>query len=218
MQQRNQACVKCDIFFGLLHVKCTNLTKCEYESLKSNDFKDVYFCQSCYPEIFPYHNALSVDFIPPPNKRKLANDTDHDSCDSPPTTSSQTAGADSLSDTNVNNSDVSPYHDVNSLKNLVINKSVREISIIHFNAISLEKNIDSIQNLLLKLSALPDIICISETKLQDDKINNQINFVQLPNYNFEFNNSKTKAGGTAMYIHESLDYKIRNDFVIKTYY
>ena len=45
-----------------------------------------------------------------------------------------------------------------------------------------------------------DIICISETRLKDHKIN----YVQLPGYAFFFHNSDKVAGGAAIHVNKSL--------------
>ena len=41
----------------------------------------------------------------------------------------------------------------------------------------------------------PDIICVSETKLKDGKINWQKNLVQIENYDLKYDNSPNDAGG-----------------------
>ena len=87
--------------------------------------------------------------------------------------------------------------------------------IIHINARSLTKNIEKIREILETLDKLPDIICISETKLKDDsckKINDKISMedIQLEDYNFS-HNSKTYFGGTGIYILKKYFYTDRND-------
>ena len=51
---------------------------------------------------------------------------------------------------------------------------------------------------------MPDFICISETRLKDKKIKWQSKLVNLPDYKLHYNNSKTNAGGVAIYVHENI--------------
>ena len=50
----------------------------------------------------------------------------------------------------------------------------------------------------------PDIICVSETKLKDGKINWQKNLVQIENYDLKYDNSPSDAGGVAVYIKKEI--------------
>ena len=90
-----------------------------------------------------------------------------------------------------------------------------DLFIIHLNAVSLTAHFDNIANFLENIN-FPDIICVSETRLKKDKIDWQLKLVGLPNYNIHFDNSNTNAGGVAIYIKESLQYKIRTDFRLAT--
>ena len=58
---------------------------------------------------------------------------------------------------------------------------------------------------------MPHFICISETRLKDKKIDWQSAIVNLPNYELSYDNSKSSAGGVAIYVHESI-----NNFEIKS--
>ena len=68
--------------------------------------------------------------------------------------------------------------------------------ILHANICSLHKNFDILIDFCESLSAKPDIICLTETKLND--ISNAI--INIPNHNFYHSASPTNAGGIAMYI------------------
>ena len=73
---------------------------------------------------------------------------------------------------------------------------------LHVNIRSLNKNFKKLEDLLTQISKLPDIIAISETKL-----NNKLSF-NLQGYNFIQNNSKTKGGGAGMFIKENISYNL----------
>ena len=81
----------------------------------------------------------------------------------------------------------------------------------HLNARSLSKNIEEIQSLITIIKDSPDIICISETKLHDDKIDCQSNLVKLPGYALVYNNSTTQAGGVGIYISEKLKFCVKHE-------
>ena len=63
----------------------------------------------------------------------------------------------------------------------------------HFNIRSLPKNLTSLNDFILTAKETPEIIAISETKLQDENIN-------IPGYVFLNANSPTRAGGVGLYI------------------
>ena len=69
---------------------------------------------------------------------------------------------------------------------------------------SLHKNFDLLYEFIQSLQFIPQIICITETRIKDQP---QIN-VSIPNYGFAHVNSKSNAGGVAMYIHKNINYQI----------
>ena len=101
------------------------------------------------------------------------------------------------------------YHSIESM-NKIQNRNAGDISIVHVNARSLVLNFDSIVSFLEKVN-LPEIICVSETRLKDNKINWQSKLVTIPNYDLIYDNSPTNAGGVAIYVKN----KIFSKFEIK---
>ena len=90
------------------------------------------------------------------------------------------------------------YHNIESV-NKIQNKNLGDISIVHINSRSLVLNFDSIISFLEKVK-FPEIICVSETRLKNKKMNWQSKLVNIPNYELIFDNSPTNAGGVAIYI------------------
>ena len=86
-------------------------------------------------------------------------------------------------------------------------KSTRNYLILHMNVRSLKKNINKIDELLGLISCSPEIMVISETKIT--KRNN--NFVHIENYHFHSFDSSTNSGGIGIYLHTTLNYKLRPD-------
>ena len=68
--------------------------------------------------------------------------------------------------------------------------------IVHIRIVSLQKNIDNLNTFLTKFAKPVDIICLSETRLNDHKLS----YCKLSGYSVFYCNSKTKAGETAIFV------------------
>lgn len=89
-----------------------------------------------------------------------------------------------------------------------VEKSEPKFSILHINSRSLLANIDKLKSMLACLQALPTVIAVTETWL-NDLTSDQVN---IPGYNFHSNHRTDKSGGgTGLYLLSSLEYKIRFD-------
>ena len=83
-------------------------------------------------------------------------------------------------------------------------------SIFHCNIRSLEKNKALLHDILSTVKSVPDIIAISETKINENTSAN----LNIPGYAFVNVNSKTRAGGVGMYVSNELEFSRRNDLDI----
>ena len=83
-------------------------------------------------------------------------------------------------------------------------------SMMHFNIRSLPKNLTSLNDFILTVKETPEIIAISETKLQDENIYN----ISIPGYVFLNTNSPTRARGVGLYISKELTFIRRRDLEI----
>ena len=92
-----------------------------------------------------------------------------------------------------------------------IKKMPDNIRLIHINAVSLCKHVNSIKDMISGLEKLPSIIFISETRVQDDNEDFQKEKVQIEGYQLVLDNSSTKAGGTAIYSSNDLVCNERSD-------
>ena len=81
--------------------------------------------------------------------------------------------------------------------------------IVHVNIVSLQKNFDSLITFLKQFVKPVDVICISETRLNDHNLGN----CNLPGYKLFHCNSKTKAGGAAIFVADRLN--CQQNFEIK---
>ena len=91
--------------------------------------------------------------------------------------------------------------------NDISNRTKPRISLVHFNLRSLSKNLDQLNEFLSVLDTTPDIIAISETKLNNNTVSN----IEIPLYEFIQDNSITNAGGTAVYFSKGLNALHRPD-------
>ena len=80
----------------------------------------------------------------------------------------------------------------------------------HFNVRSLPKNKEKIEEFFDDMTRLPDVIAISETKLNSNSVSN----LNLPNYTFLRKDSPTCAGGVGFYIKGNMQYRLRNDLTL----
>ena len=82
---------------------------------------------------------------------------------------------------------------------------------IHFNTRSLPKNLHKIEELLNRLKFKPGILAISESKLN----NNNLNQALLNNYhNMLCTNSLSSSGGVAIFIADNLKFNKLDEFSI----
>ena len=90
-------------------------------------------------------------------------------------------------------------------RNLFDKKNHDDLFIIHFNVRSIQKNIDSLNNLLSSFKNQPDIVAISKTKLKKEKINRNFN---LDGYTFIHSDSTTNAGSVGLYIKNKIKFEL----------
>ena len=92
------------------------------------------------------------------------------------------------------------YLDLEDVDCMLRNKNDTDIYVIHFNAVSWVHNFDHFKALIDKMKCKPEVICVSETRLKDEKIEWQRKLVKLPDYDLEYDNSPSDAGGVAIYV------------------
>ena len=97
--------------------------------------------------------------------------------------------------------------------NVEIQKTPDNLRLIHINAVSLCKHVDSITDMIAEFNKHPSIIFISETRVHDEKEHFQKSQIQIPGYTFILDNSPTSAGGTAIYVSDGLICNERQDIV-----
>ena len=91
---------------------------------------------------------------------------------------------------------VSDYCSIDKINNILNVAGPKAISFFHCNVRSLPKNHTLLTDLIYSIQVKPDILAISETKLNE---NNVVN-VDITGYNFFHTDSSTNAGGAAIYV------------------
>ena len=77
---------------------------------------------------------------------------------------------------NQNNIKISPvetadlYLDLVDINCMLRNENEKDLFMIHFNAVSWVHNFDSYKALIDRMKCKPEVICVSETRLKDEKI------------------------------------------------
>ena len=110
-----------------------------------------------------------------------------------------------------NNTVYTTLNDIKSKMGAIGVGNRRYLSLIHVNIRSLVKNIGDLHQIICNLPAPPDIIAISETKLN---IKSDLNLIALKNYNFIHKDSLSCAGGVGLYINKKFNFNIRSDLVL----
>ena len=82
------------------------------------------------------------------------------------------------------------------------------ILLVHINAVSLCSNYDKIVDMLAKLKPHSSILFVSETKLHDSKIKQQLKQIRIDGYRIVYENSSSNAGGAAIYVSDDLSFKL----------
>ena len=91
-----------------------------------------------------------------------------------------------------------------------------DLFVLHLNISSLVLYKDELASMISRMTVPPDVICVSESRLKDDKIDWQLKMVDIPNYYLKYDNSKTDAGGVAIYISNTIkNVKIMHDLKLK---
>ena len=89
-------------------------------------------------------------------------------------------------------------------------------SLIHLNIRSLPKHFDNFQDLLNSLKCRFKIIGLSETRLTSSSC--IPHNLELEGYSLTSNRTEASAGGTSIYVCNTLSYKLRNDLSTMLYF
>ena len=95
---------------------------------------------------------------------------------------------------------MSNYYSISQINNSIAKAGPKAISMFHCNIRSLQKNLALLEDFLYSLDKRPEIIAITETRLNVNSVCN----VDVLNYELYHTDSPTLAGGAAIYITKTL--------------
>ena len=206
-------CLQCDVCDEWYHIECT-LFKDAYDVIVDNDYE--FICSDkCYMHLLPFCNFKFGTLVragifkePPLSNKKVLKSISKK-------TNFKKVSKKQLSKhfvkydhfLNINCSHINP----NDLDDTYFGNENSDLTVFHNNIRSSVKNFDKIAGETFKnCKTLPDILAISETKLNDDKI-----IPELEGYSFENVNSSTEAGGVGIYLSNLINYTVRSDLSLE---
>ena len=87
---------------------------------------------------------------------------------------------------------------------LISRSTSNELFLLHINIRSLQKNFDDLVNFISQFTVLPDIICITETRLKNNPLINE----SIPGYDLVKANTSSFAGGVGTYVSSKLNFDV----------
>lgn len=194
--------VFCDFCKQWVHHRCSQLTRSDFKSLVNSQDAEVWSCLRCNCEILPFNQNDHVD-----EQEKIFNQP--------------TKFKEFFSDMNSasDNDDTDPnqhpdgqcgflkcrYYDVPEFKSLTSSKNF--FSFLHLNISSITKHLDDLESLLSSVNHHFKIIAISESRLTTSQTHNPL----LEGYHSYSTPTEAQAGGTILYISDTLNSSTRTD-------
>ena len=200
---KNHRAVLCDLCDSWVHIACNNLNVYTYQKFRKD--KSSWYCICYFRKELPYgstndtqlekllHGEVVVSSNPKIISRIIKQ--------------SEYLDEELLSKTS--NKLYTPDEFNNALKNL---NMTSQFSSMHLNISFLSYHHLELYNLISSLKIKPNIIGISETRLQKGK--QPKTNISLPNYVYEHTPTQSGKGGTLLYIDKTIKYKLRKDLNI----
>ena len=208
--------IKCNVCHKVSHYKCNFLNFVECQNIRNSN--PDWQCITCSKDIFPLVNLNDHRFnTATGNNTNYTVDSDRLVLKPPSNLSTLFNHFNNLSSDNNNDTDNTlncKYYDVNEIQNInmINNNTNSSLSLFHLNISSLPKHIDSLQNLLAYSKINFDVIAISESRLNKDNISSHN--INLQNYSIDYCPTESSAGGTVLYIKNTLSYVSRPNLQI----
>ena len=202
--RKNQLALKCIVCKSNYHQKCISISRSQYKDSFTGGKRKSFVCEACNEKIGTateeFASQINNDDDGSPDL--LVNYLEDYALPKPTRVSDQ--------------SDIIfKYNSIGDLNTKLEEKTVSDLFIIHLNIVSLVLHIDSIKSMISEMKIKPDIICISESRLKDGKIKWQSGLVSIDDYALKYDNSKTSAGGVAIYVNDKLNIKVKTSLKLK---
>jgi len=189
----NQKCIACDICNSWLHFRCIDMCISTFEKLASS--LEPYYCQGCLQQHLPFSYILNTDS----DLFNLEN-ANESQASIPPCLIN-----DAMTENDVNDTISCQYYNSGHFIEYTKQLTTKDLFMVHCNVRSLNKNLCYLQQYLSELYYKPDIIAISETRI--NSTNSHLHDHQMHGYSFFHCDSTTKAGGVGAYIKNTIDAK-----------
>ena len=228
----HQPSINCDLCQQWVHHKCSKLTVNQFN--KYGQTPTPFYCCNCVAENIPFSKLSKPKFDKLNDDGSTVSVNNHMTLSTCACTHCVVCNSECNSCINcpnihrVCNSCIEcKYLDVSELNSLFNSRAPNDIAVLHLNIRSLWKHMSKLENFLFNnFDKKPDVICITETKLDTDpddfvciseiksRKHSDLSVLNLPGYNFFHNDSVSNAGGTAIYICELCDAIPREDLYI----
>ena len=186
---QDTTCMKCPLCENWYHLNCTKMTKKQARSVfRSNTH---YYCIKCVNEVLPFSGEKDMD-------SEMSTKAD--------TNLSEVKAIDF--DKDVRNCEYLSCSDLPQ----TLNDEIDGLTVFHGNVRSFPKNKEKLEELFIGCNKLPDIIALTETKI-NTKTN--MKMLQIPGYTFYKENSKTASGGVGVFVSNSIKPNERADLQIQ---
>ena len=193
--------IQCDECDKWTHRVCTELSKERFEELGKSS--EPFICsKKCEMKVFPFSNLGKNKFFEESQERQPTRVD-------PPIIQNENTVEEVIEDEpNVECN----YIDCDQIHELGLVHGTKDLKIYHNNVGSLPKNQDKIEELFRDAQKLPDIMCITETKLRVGK--------ELPpeigikGYQFEHCPTPTEKGGAGIFVADYIDFDVRSDLYL----
>ena len=183
-----------------LHLDCSQLPRSEYGKHTSNNAGSIFHCSmKCESKLLPFCNLDDFDFIKYVSHGKLqyVSKTCTKRKKLPPIKQLNKESAPSS---------MCEYLEPCDVSNVVNDTSLTDLTVYHSNVCSLRKNLDKLFETFQNGTKLPDVIGVTETRLDE-----HLTEIDIDGYDFEPCFSTTQAGGVGVYVANYLEYSIRRD-------
>ena len=196
----NCKAICCDCCDSWVHFKCSNLNNLEYDRL--DQCSDLWFCAVCLSESLPFSPDINMpDVLTKSPFTELFSQLNQrfESIQEP-------EDDDEVDELNVLTK--CSYMDIAELNKRCSGSKIN-FSLFHLNIASLSLNFENLISALYSLDHKFDVIGVSETRIQ--KSVGCSSNINIDNYSFEETPTESSAGGTGLYVSNSLVYKRRPD-------
>ena len=189
-------CILCSKCTKPRHLKCVNLKRMQASKIE-NDVENINYCNNCISDALPFQSISNVEF-----SKIMQTATAASSNKANCSKGNNTADCNDLHILSPTINQSCNYRSVEWLANQYFSTSKQSFNLIHCNVRSLPKNKNKIEELLQIIKIQPDILAISESKLN----NNNKGKASLINYTMVHCDSLSNAGGVALYVSNSLEF------------